>query len=50
MTINDAVAVTLNGVDPMWSTLDKIRYVYLTIGSMIQKDTDFFFSVDNKLG
>ena len=50
MTINDAVAVTLNGVDPMWSTLEKIRYVYLTIGSMIQKDTDFFFSVDNKLG
>ena len=50
MTINDAVEITLNGINPEWSTLEKIRYVYVTIGGLIQKHTDFFFSVDNKLG
>lgn len=50
MTINDAVKITLDGINPEWSTLEKIRYAYVTIGGLIQKDTDFFFSVDNKLG
>ena len=50
MTINDAVEITLNGINPEWSDLEKIRYVYVTIGGLIQKHTDFFFSVDNKLG
>lgn len=50
MTINDAVKITLDGVNPEWSTLEKIRYVYVTIGGLIQKYTDFFFSVENKLG
>ena len=43
MTINEAVEITLNGIDPEWSTLEKIRYVYVTIGGLIQKHTDFFF-------
>ena len=50
MTINDAVKITLDGINPEWSTLEKIRHAYVTIGGLIQKDTDFFFSVDNKLG
>jgi hypothetical protein len=50
MTINDAVEITLNGINPEWSDLEKIRYAYVTIGGLIQKHTDFFFSVDNKLG
>ena len=50
MTINDAVEITLKGINPDWSTLEKIRYAYVTIGGLIQKHTDFFFSVDNKLG
>jgi hypothetical protein len=49
MTINDVVRKVVDGVKPDWSTLHKIRYVYLSLGKMLQKDTDFFFSVDNKL-
>ena len=50
MTINEAIKVVLSGVNQEWSTLEKIRYVYVSIGSLLQKYTDFFFSVDNKLG
>ncbi len=49
MTINDVTKKVLDGVNPEWSKLYKIRYVYLTLGKILQKDTDFFFSVDNKL-
>ena len=40
----------LNGLDENWPTLYKIRYIYLKLGKIISKDTDFFFSVDHKLG
>lgn len=49
MTINDVVKHVINGVNPEWPILYKIRYVYLALGKTLQKDTDFFFSVDNKL-
>ncbi len=49
MTINDVVKHVVDGVNPEWLTLYKIRYVYLALGKNLQKDTDFFFSVDNKL-
>lgn len=50
MTINEVVEKVVNSVDKNWSTLEKIRYVYLSVGKMLSKYTDFFFSVDNKLG
>ncbi|MGN1371941.1 MAG: hypothetical protein ACI4XM_06690 [Candidatus Coprovivens sp.] len=49
MTINDAIKEVVNKVNPSWPTIYKIRFVYLSIGKLLQKDTDFFFSVDDKL-
>lgn len=49
MTVNELVNLVVSEVNPNWSTLHKIRYVYLALGKFLQKDTDFFFSVDNKL-
>ena len=39
MTINDAVEITLNGINPEWSDLEKIRYVYVTIGGLTSTTT-----------
>lgn len=50
MTINEVTDKVINSVDNSWTTLEKIRYVYLAVGKMLSKYTDFFFSVDNKLG
>ena len=49
MTINEAIDIVISGVNDEWSTLMKIRYVYVTLGGLLQKHTDFFFSVDKKL-
>ena len=49
MTINEVTDRVISSVDNSWSTLEKIRYVYLAVGKMLSKYTDFFFSVDNKL-
>ena len=50
MTINEVTDRVISSVDNSWSTFEKIRYVYLAVGKMLSKYTDFFFSVDNKLG
>ena len=49
VTINDVIEKVLNGIKDEWTILEKIRYVYVTVGKYLQKDTDFFFSVDKKL-
>lgn len=49
MTVNQIVDLVIGNVNNSWPTLYKIRYVYLALGKILQKDTDFFFSVDNKL-
>ncbi len=50
MTINEAVDYIINGVKEEWTVLEKIRYVYLELGKILYKNTDFFFSADKKLG
>lgn len=50
MTIEDIISKIIKGVNPNWSTLYKIRYVYIALGKELQKDTSFFFSIDKKLG
>ena len=40
----------INSVDETWPTIVKIRYVYIEIGKILQKYTEFFWSVNNKLG
>lgn len=43
-----AYNITKN-INNLWPDLYKIRYVYLELGKIISRDTDFFFSIDNKL-
>ena len=40
----------VSNVHDDWPTLYKIRYVYLAVGKELMRDTDFFLSVDGKLG
>lgn len=50
MNINEIINNIILGIKSEWSTLTKIRYAYVELGKYLQKDTDFFFSVDKKLG
>ncbi len=50
MNINEIINNIILGVKSEWSSLTKIRYAYVELGKYLQKDTDFFFSVDKKLG
>ncbi len=50
MDIEKLAEEIINGIDPSWDTLTKIRYVYIEVGKRVVRDTDFFFSVDEKLG
>lgn len=50
MNINEIVNKIVLGVKKDWPALYKIRYAYLELGRYLQKNTDFFFSVDKKLG
>ena len=49
MTVNELTEKVIAGIKPEWDDLHKIRYVYIEVGKVIARDTDFFFSVDNKL-
>ena len=49
MKIDEVANSILSGINPNWSNLYKIRYIYLELGKILSKDTDFFFSCDNKL-
>lgn len=50
MDVNDIIERIVNDVNPDWPTIYKIRYVYIALGKKLQKNTDFFFSLDKKLG
>ncbi|MBO6195212.1 MAG: hypothetical protein J6O56_02555 [Bacilli bacterium] len=38
----------ISNIHDDWSTLEKVRYVYLESGKYLQKHTEFFFSIDDK--
>ena len=46
--IDTIVNSIVNGVNSNWNKLQKIRYVYLKLGEIIEKNTDFF--LNDKLG
>lgn len=48
--INMLIDGIVSNVHDDWPTLYKIRYVYLAVGKELMRDTDFFLSVDGKLG
>ena len=50
MNIEKMIEEIKAGIDPSWDRLTIIRYVYIEVGKRISRDTDFFFSVDEKLG
>lgn len=50
MNINEIINNIVNSVDRTWPKLYQIRYAYVELGKYLQKNTDFFFSVDKKLG
>ena len=39
----------LSNINPNWSTLEKVRFVYVESGKYLQKHTEFFLTVDDKL-
>lgn len=49
MNIDKLINLVTKDIDNNWTTLEKIRYVYLKLGEYLSKDTDFFFSANNKL-
>ena len=50
MTVEELSKKVIDSIDDSWSTIEKIRYVYLEVGKFVEKYTDFFYSVDKKLG
>lgn len=48
--VNNIINSVISGINDKWPTIYKIRYIYLEIGKRLYRDTDFFFSVDGKLG
>jgi len=44
-TVKDQI---INGINPSWTNIQKIRYVYLELGKVLTKDADFFISAQKK--
>ena len=49
MNVNELIEKVVSSVKSEWTTLEKIRFVYLETGKYLSKNTDFFFSMDGKL-
>ena len=49
MDIEKLIDLVTHNIKQDWPTIYKIRYIYLELGKYLSKDTDFFFSIQNKL-
>ena len=49
MNIDELADKIISNMSNLWPNIYKIRYIYLELGKYLSKDTDFFFSCDNKL-
>ncbi len=49
LDINTIKHEIIYGVNRNWPDIYKVRYAYLMLGKYLSKDTDFFFSTENKL-
>ena len=47
---DEILNVIKNNIKEEWTILEKMRYVYITVGKYLKKDVDFFLSKRNKLG
>ncbi len=50
MKVDQIIDRIISGIHPDWDKFHIIRYVYIELGKLLSKDTDFFFSMDRKLG
>ena len=50
MTSEELIKKIVASVNPLWTDLEKIRYVYLEVGKELSKDADFFYTIGGKLG
>lgn len=48
-TLDELVEQITSSVDPSWDILKKIRFVYIELGLYLEKNTDFFMSVQHKV-
>ena len=49
LTLDELIEQITSSVDPSWDTLKKIRFVYIELGLYLEKNTDFFMSVQHKV-
>ena len=49
LNLKDEIKRILAGVNPEWSDLEKTRYVYIEVGKIVEKNTEFFLTQEGKL-
>ena len=50
MNVDQLIDSIISQIKPEWDNLHIIRYVYIELGKVLSRDTDFFFSMEGKLG
>ena len=48
-SLNELKRHILSNINENWSTIEKVRYVYIESGKHLQKHTEFFLTIDDKL-
>lgn len=49
MNINEEIERIVYGTSNLWTDLEKTRYVYLEVGKILEKNSEFFFTQSGKL-
>lgn len=49
MNLENEIQKIINAIDPSWNQLEVVRFVYIEVGKIIEKNTEFFFTQSNKL-
>lgn len=49
MNLENEIQKIINNIDPSWNQLEIVRFVYIEVGKIIEKNTEFFFTQSNKL-
>lgn len=49
MNLENEIQRIINLIDPTWNELEKVRFVYIEVGKIIEKNTEFFFTQSDKL-
>ncbi len=49
MNLEEEIQKIINAIEPSWNQLEIVRFVYIEVGKIIEKNTEFFFTQSNKL-